>query len=413
MALTGRALGVVLFGAFVLINSYAEAICGLSKFQSWQLVVHYGGKTLSGGDAQQFKQSVGFAIGLDLAGGLVGMVLGVILVPVLAPKFGIPTRYVTATMLYCTVVPIMVSATAAGILRCLDRFDLIGWQGTAQPVARAILVGAAWFGHASIEVFLVIWFVTTVLAEFLLWYLAWRELRRRGLLDGIRPALRSRSLVGAWRFAINININSALLAASGPMGRLLVGGLLGPAGAALYRAASSLTNAIQKPAELLAKTFYPEIARLDPRSKAPWILMIRSAALASAIALPALAVLVLAGRPLVELIFGQDFAGAYEPLLVLAVVPLIGTISFPLPWMLYALDLPHAPAIARLVGTVVYLASVAPLAWSFGLIGAAAAFVAGEAVRIIVMMLIMSREYRRMSGSQRTAEPEVANVPAE
>src|SRR5204862_6677999 len=139
------------FGAFVLINSYAQAICGLSKFQSWQLIVHYGGKSMSGGEAQQFKQSVGFAIGLDLAGGLVGMALGIILVPILAPRFGIPHRYVTATMLYCAVIPIMVSATGAGVLRCLDRFDLIGWQGTAQPVARAILVAAAWFEHASIE----------------------------------------------------------------------------------------------------------------------------------------------------------------------------------------------------------------------------------------------------------------------
>src|SRR3954452_21519062 len=155
LALTGRALGVVLFGTLVLINSYAQTVSGISKFQSWQLVVHYGGKTLSGGEAQQFKQSVSFAIGLDLAGGLGGMALGILLVPILAPKFGIPHRYVAATMIYCTLVPIMVTATASGVLRCLDRFGLIAWQGTVQPVVRATLVAAAWFEHAGVEVFLV------------------------------------------------------------------------------------------------------------------------------------------------------------------------------------------------------------------------------------------------------------------
>jgi hypothetical protein len=32
-------------------------------------------------------------------------------------------------MLYCTVLPTMGSATPDGVLRTLDRFDLISWSG--------------------------------------------------------------------------------------------------------------------------------------------------------------------------------------------------------------------------------------------------------------------------------------------
>src|SRR4030095_9666168 len=110
-----------------------------------------------------------------------------------------------------------------------------------------------------------------------------------GLLQGIRPTLRPTSLPGAWRFAIHVNLTSSLSAAWGPIARLVVGGLLGPASAALFRVASSLSDSAQKPADFLAKAFYPEIVRMDVRSKHPWKLMLRSAMTAGLAALVAIA----------------------------------------------------------------------------------------------------------------------------
>ena len=43
ISFAAHALGVLLFGALILITSYAKAVSGLSKFQSWQLIVRYGG----------------------------------------------------------------------------------------------------------------------------------------------------------------------------------------------------------------------------------------------------------------------------------------------------------------------------------------------------------------------------------
>ena len=60
----------------------------------------------------------------------------------------------------------------------------------------------------------------------------------------------------------------------------MVGGLLGPAGAALFRVASSLSDSASKPADLLAKAFYPEVVRMDLSTKKPWKLMLRGTALA-------------------------------------------------------------------------------------------------------------------------------------
>jgi O-antigen/teichoic acid export membrane protein len=396
LAFAGRGLGLVMFGMLILIISYTKAASGISKFQTWQLIVRYGGHALAAGDHEEFKASTGFAFALDVVSGVGGMIVAVIILPFLGPWFGITDQYLWLAMLYCTLLPTMGAATPVGVLRSLDRFDLIGWQGSVYPIVRAVLVGIAFMLDAPFEAYIAAWYVTDLGGDLLLWYFGWRELRRRGLLEGIRPTLRPTTLPGAWRFAIHVNLTSSLQAAWGPIARLLVGGLLGPASAALFRVASSLSDSAQKPADFLAKAFYPEIVRMDVRSKHPWKLMLRSAALAGMVALTAALLLLIAGRPLVGLLFGKDFLGAYPILMVMILAPLIGIFSFPLPSMLYALDRPDAPLKARLVGTFVYFALIAPLCWRFGVIGAASAFVLAYATMAATLVLQLRAEYRKV-----------------
>jgi O-antigen/teichoic acid export membrane protein len=385
-----------MFGMLILIVSYAKAASGISKFQTWQLIVRYGGHALAAGNHEEFKASTGFAFALDVVSGTGGMIIAVAILPFLGGWFGISEQYLWLAMLYCTLLPTMGAATPVGVLRSLDRFDLIGWQGSVYPIARAILVGIAFMLDAPFEAYIAAWYVTDLGGDLLLWFLGWRELRRRGLLEGIRPTLRPTTLPGAWRFAIHVNLTSSLSSAWGPVARLLVGGLLGPVAAALFRVASSLADSAQKPADFLAKAFYPEIVRMDLATKHPWKLMLRSAALAGMIALAAVLILLVAGRPLVHLLFGEQFLGAYPILMVMILAPLIGIFTFPLPSMLYTLDRPDAPLKARLVGTFVYFSLIAPLSWRFGVIGAASAFVLAYAVMAVTLALQVRTEYRRV-----------------
>lgn len=396
LAFAGRSLGVLLFGMLILITSYAKAASGLSKFQSWQLIVRYGGQALATGEAEEFKASTGFAFALDVVSGFGGMLIAILLLPFIGGLFGISPQYFVAAMLYCTLLPTMGAATPVGVLRSLDRFDLISWQGTTYPIARAILAGAAWAAQAPFEAFVAIWYVTDLGGDLYLWFLAWRELKRRDLIRGIRPTLRPENLSGAWRFAIHVNLTASLITAWGPIARLVIGGLVGPAGAAIYQVAASLADSAQKPGDLLARAYYPEVVRMDIATKKPWKLMIRGMILATSVGVLAVLILVVAGRALVEALFGPDFLPAYPILLVLMIAPLLGMISFPLPSMLYTLDRPDAPLKARLIGTILYFAIVAPLAWRFGVIGAAVAFVLGYAVMVAVLALQLRREYRRV-----------------
>jgi O-antigen/teichoic acid export membrane protein len=399
ISLAAHALGVLLFGALILIDSYARAISGIAKFQSWQLIVRYGGRALQGGH-EDFKASTGFAFALDAVSGIGGMLVALALLPFVATWVGIRPDQIWLAMIYCTLLPTMASATPTGVLRALDRFDQISWADSVTPITRLAVVVVAYALNAGFVAYVAAWYVTTLAGDLYDWFLAWRELRRRDLLDGIRPTLKPETLPGAWRFAIHVNLTASVQAAWGPIARLVVGGLLGAAGAALFRVASALSDSASKPADLLAKAFYPEVVRMDLSSKKPWKLMLRGAALASSLALLAVLILLLAGKPIVSLLFGAQFLGAYDALVILMLVPFLSVLSFPLPPMLYALDRSDGPLKARLFGTIAYFVLIAPLCWRLGVNGAAIAFVAGNLGTVGMMMWQLRGEHRRVRGSK-------------
>ena len=395
LALTGRTLGLEAFGLMILIASYAQAVSGIVKFRSWQIVIRYGGPALVSGDDATFKRAVGFALGLDLSSGLLGMVAAMLLLPLVGEWFGLPDGYLKLALLYCLLIPTMGAASPTGALRALDRFDLLSWQGTATPIARVMLVSLGFWQDWSFASFVAIWFVTDLAGDMLLWFLAWREIRRRNLIKDIRPTLRP-DLPDAWPFAIKVNLFQSLEVAWGPVARLIVGGLLGPTSAAIYRVAASLADSAREPADLMAKAYYPEVVRMDLATKKPWRLMVRGTALAAAFGLVAVLLLVIGGRPLIGALFGAQFLGVYPVLLIMVAVPLLAILSFPLAPMLYALNKPGAPLKARIVGTATYFAIVAPLCLRYDVQGAAIALVFGHVAMIAILLWQLRREHRRV-----------------
>jgi O-antigen/teichoic acid export membrane protein len=396
LAFAGRGLGVILFGTLILITSYIKAVSGIAKFQSWQLIVRYGGHGVAHGDPEHFKVATGFAFALDMLSGIAGLIGGAALLPFIGEWAGISHQYLWLAMLYCTLLPIMSAATPDGVLRVLDRFDLISWSSTLMPITRAVLAGAAFFVGATFPVYVVIWFVTELAGQVYPWWLAWRELKRHSLLEGIKPTLKPVVLSGAWRFAIEVNLATSVQAVWGPIGRLVVGGLLGPAGAALFRVASTLADSAQKPADLLGKAFYPEIVRMDLSSKKPWKLMLRGTAVVTALMFVAILLLAVGGKPLMSLIFGKEFLGAYKPLVILMAIPFLGIFSFPLSPMLYALGRSDGPLKAKLLGSLAFFVTIAPLSWKWDVTGAAVALVLANAVNTGAMMVQLFGEHRRV-----------------
>jgi O-antigen/teichoic acid export membrane protein len=397
MACAGRGLTPGLFGLLVVIHTYATGAGALAKFQTWQLIIRYGGPALERGEPKVARDAIRFAFGLDIASGLVGMVGAMALLPLVAARLGLSGSTLALAFLYCTLVPTMTAATPAGVLRLTRRFDLIGAQQIATPALRATGAAASFLFHLGFPGFVASWYVADIAGDLVAWALAARELRQRDLLSAFRPGLFgvARRLPDAWSFAWTTNIGHSVYSAWGPLSNLVVAGVLGPVAAGLYKIASTLLDSTAKPADLLSRGFYPEIMRLDPASRQPWGLGLKTAAVAGAIGLLMILVVTVGGKPLVGLIFGRKYVESAQLLQLMVWSLAVSMASFPLEPLLYMVGRQRSALAAQLAATLLYLGLLAALSHRFGLLGAGAAYLSGTIAMTGFMLMPVLNSYHR------------------
>lgn len=398
LSCAGRALGPEMFGILTLIHTYALGANALTNFQSWQVVIRYGSPALARGDEETAGAAMSLSLGLDIASGTVGMVAGMLLLPLLASRFGISGDWVWVAVAYCTIVPSMASATPTGVLRMLDRFDLIALQQPATPLVRCALSVAALWGGYGLPGFVVAWYVADLVGDGMLWLFAIRELSRRDMLRHVRPGLRrpASRLPGSWHFVWTTNMSTSLGAGWGPVGNLMIGALLGPAAAGVYKVASTLLDAAGKPADMLSKGFYPEIMRLDPAGPDPWRLALRSGAISGAVGIALGLVVVVASDSIIGGIFGSRYLPAADILSIMTLALAISMATFPFQSLLYMAGRQTDALAAQAVATAVYLLTLAGLCVTLGLTGAAIAYVVGNLAVSGLMGLYVHLSYVRL-----------------
>ncbi len=378
LALAARALGVADVGALLLINAFAQLVGDVVKFNAWQTVLQYGAGPLAAGDRAGFHQVLRFTLFLDIASSLAGAAVAICLALLIGERLGWDMNRNGPAALYCLSILVMTPSTPIGLLRLFDRFDLIAAQAPVGSTLRLAGCGLAFLTGASLPAFLAIWAAGTVAAFAYLATAAHAEMRKRGLTHGFRwLGPLSAGLPGAWKFAWATNLGSTLEVAFTHALTLAVGAIAGPAPAALWRVGRQVADAVAKPARLLIPALYPELARL--RATDGEKAMRRLASQVGLVGGGVGAVLLLAtvaGRPLLTLVMGPDFAPAAGIMVWQMAAAAVGICALPLEPMLISLGRPGDVVKVRIV---VGLALLAALPWAigtFGLTGAGAALLA-------------------------------------
>ena len=322
-----------------------------------QLVVQYGTPALTNNNPQQFRNVVSFSFSLDIVSGAVAIVGGIALLPFLSHSLGLDDQSFWLAALYCTLIPSMASSTPTGILRAVDRFDLIAVQQATKPFLRAAGSVVAWYFDFGFAGFVIAWYVSNLVGGTMYWWFAVRELRRRNIHNAFKLNLfeSARHIKGAWSFVWSTNIAHSIWSARNSCSTVLVGIVLGPAAAGLFKIAMTFFDAAGTPAGLLGKSFYPEVMRLDPRTTRPWLLGVKSGLLAGGIGiLVALAVLIV-GKPLISLVFGVKYLEAYDLIQVMLGAIVISMLGFPQESLLLMAGKQRAFLVAQTIASIGYI----------------------------------------------------------
>jgi O-antigen/teichoic acid export membrane protein len=239
---------------------------------------------------------------------------------------------------------------------------------------------------------------------------AWREMRARRLLEGFSlTGPLGHGLPGVWKFAWATNFSSSLDVAFTHVVTLMVGALLGPGQAALWRIGRQVADGMAKPARLMIPALYPELAKLRALGgdAAMRKLAVQIATLGGAVAGALLLVSALAGEPLIVLIMGKTYGDAADIMTWQVAAAAIGILALPLEPMLVSMRAAGAALRVRIVVSAGFLLALIPLVQHFGLTGAGAALV-GAALAMGAGMFVMLRRHLARSSVVRDNEPSCA-----
>lgn len=399
IALTARALGLTSFGVLILIHAFAQFLGETVKFQSWQTVLHYGARPLAEGRPADFGKVLRFTLALDAIGAIVGVAVGLIATLAFGDRLGLSPEHRPAAALYVLSVAFMVSATPMGLLRLLDRFDVLARQTALVALVRLIGCGIGFVTAASMPVFLVFWAAGVVAGFVYIAWAAWSELKARGLLSGLtwRGGPLTEGMPGAWRFAWSTNLSATVDVAFTHVITLALGALVGPAQAALWRIGRQVADAIAKPARLLTASLYPELARLhagEGGQAGMWRLARVIGLLAGVLGVALMGLTLGGGEWLLRITMGPQFTQAATLMTWQVGAAVIGLVALPFEPMLVSLGRAGTALWVRLLVCVAYLALLGPVVTRFGALGAAVALVIASALMALGMFVCVFHNRR-------------------
>lgn len=396
LAILTRSLGLKDFGHFSLIFGTAQALIAIAGFETWRVVVRYGAQYVHAQDWDRFGR-LGILCGLiDAVGAVLGCGVAFTVIYGFSDALDLNPRYIDTAFWFCCAMLWALVSAPTGIVRALHRFDRAVYVEAVVPLGRLLAAVAIWWHGPTVGKFLFAWAAIDLIEAAAYWALA-----RRLAPQAVRVAhLRD------WRLALAENPGirqfflvtyaSATLEAftrNGPL--LAVGALIGTRAAGLFRLASQLTQALSKLSSLLTRAVYAEVASTRASSAAADFrkLVYQTSLVATLAGAAVVAIAILAGKPLLDLIGGDDFERGAAILVPLAVAASFDLASVAFEPVLHSTGRARFALLARLLGAAALVIAVLAL-YRFGAAGVAWAVAVGGVVSYLGLGLAAWRSLR-------------------
>lgn len=396
LALAARQLGVETFGQFALIHALVFGLSQILRFQTWQAVLRFGADALEKPDNPRLYRIIRFTFTLDLLAAGLGASLMIAVAGALVHWLSLPDEQTWLARMYgLSIVFMLLTPSQLGVLRLFNRFDLVSLQTIAAPVTRLAGAGLLFLfvPDAGLAHYLGVWMLGTVGGRYAMFHMARRVLDDNGHTTfRFRPTNPLRAPEPRlWHFILGHHLFRSLQISQEPLSLLLVGWLLGPAAAGVFRIAQEFAGILVKPSEkLLVPALYPEIARLNARGETilRGQMITRNLAIVCSVALGLFVLLAVSGEWLIGAISGADYVDAYLPMLWLCGAGLVTIAAYPLEPLLSAAGRVRPLVLAHATGLAVHVTALYVLARTFGLEGAAAASLVATASGALILLFV-------------------------
>ncbi|WP_156167411.1 lipopolysaccharide biosynthesis protein [Aurantiacibacter marinus] len=314
-----NALGVLLFGQLIVIQSLTELFSGIFSFNTWQSLNRFGADDLEKGNYSKLRQRYFFALGLDFLAACTAAICAIVAFLFFIEVFGLDSELRWLGVVYGFSVAFHARSASVGIFRLLERFGIPIMFTVTEAAALAINAAVLWWIDAPLEYYVYsiafIQVFTSVTLSACGLIMVGRMEKRGGYNED--KSFPKREFL-RFAFAVSATGTVGIMLRKGEV--LLISMLLGPAAAGLFGVAFRGAYFFARFADAGNVSVYPIIAKMAVSgevAKAKDIVM-RATLPVVGVALVMFTAAILGGRPALEIIFGDEFGAAYPNLLWLA-----------------------------------------------------------------------------------------------
>jgi len=352
--LAANLLGVTLLGTLGVIVKFTSVINKLASFRMNELVVKYVGQYQEENDPQRAAAVFKLACLLETGSSLISYALIYFLAVWGASLFAKDASFAGLFALYGLIVlGNLIFESATGLLQIFDRFRSISSLQIAQSIVTLILIALAFLSPDPLFAVVLGYMAGKIITGVGIAIFAFREGARQWGPGWWRAPLsllhdQRREL---FRFAFSTNISATINLVNKDSEELWVGALLGTTATGYYKQALALANLVLIPVSPLPQATYPELAREVARKawdNVRYILKQGSRLAALYTGLASL-FLVVFGRPLIAILYGEEFLPSYPALVLLLAGLLVANAFYWNRTALLSLNLPDYPTKVNLL----------------------------------------------------------------
>ncbi|ATU72099.1 polysaccharide biosynthesis protein [Komagataeibacter rhaeticus] len=409
-----RALGLRQFGVLMLVTTFAAAVSAATHLLSWQPLLHYGTDPFTNGRRAEFSRVLAFCIRADYLSGGVGWLVGTVGVALFGTYMGWPVGDQGAAMLYMLTIAFMNTSWSAGVFRLCNSFWLTMLTDLSGALVRTVGSGIGFFCHFGLDYYLLVWSLTQLVMFISSTALGWMQVRRSGGTSGFSlfSRLRAGDAPGIWRFTLSTSCNHLLGSVFNQFGTLLVGGVLGPADAAVYRVSRQIGEGIAKPAQLMMPALYPELIRL--REKQDWYGIKRVVRklflMIGGFSILLMGVAMVLGNTLLTWMLHVHWHGGRSLIMLMLGSAILGLGVVPLEPLLTVIGQVSQVLKGRIIVTLTYLPLVYGMTMAWHLEGAAAAADVAALIMLCICLRPVIAWFRRVAPGRRPPHDDAAPV---
>ena len=389
----------------MLIFSFAQTISGFTSFQTWQILLRYGTTLVHDKSHTKLAELTWFCLILDLVGAVIALLVAAIGAWALAGNQGWDDSEAIAVIAFTALLVLSARSTPTGLLRISDRFGDAAIPDMLVPIIRLVGTGLLILTQPTVWGFLAVWLISEMVPTICVWVNVLRKLQLPLRLKTLpkRHGFQQ-SFPGIGKFALWSNVGSSFKLTSQQMVAVVVGFYVGATAAGFFRLGYQLGQVFARVGDAISMAIFTEYARVahtgDPKDARN--LLNRMIKVSGVAAVLVLAIVGLAGKPVIIWIFGAEFVAAYPLVMILGAATAVQFATLGLEPALLTAGKAGRVMLCSFAGAIIVALLLVWLMPIYGEVGAALAML-GAAIVNAGLLIISYRQ--KIVGEKSQAAP--------